>query len=359
MADDVGDKTEPPTPRRRTEARSSGQVAKSQDLSASVLLFVSLMGLKLFGGNLWDALQVAMGGALGSDGPPSIDTTLTFSSRMLGEVVKAVLPFFIALLIAGYAVLYAQVGWLITFQPLKPKFSKLNPLNGAKRIFSTNTVIQLFQNVAKLGLVGLVAWLSVRTIIDKIAVTHTVDFAVTLFMACSLVFHVGIRLAITLLVLAILDYFYQRYRHEKQLKMTKEEVKEEAKRMEGDPMIKKRRREVQLRLAMERLKSSVPKADVVVTNPTHYAVALRYAPDEMAAPEVIAKGVDHMARRIRELAVAAAVPIVQKPELARMLYADVEVGHQIPERLYRAVAEILAYVYELSGRHAQRPVSAG
>ena len=353
MAEDVGDKTEPPTPRRRSQARDSGQVAKSQDLSAAVLLLAALLSLSLFGGALWQTLMLAMRQALGGDGPPAIDTALTFGSTMFSEVAKGIAPLFIVLMIVGLIVLYSQVGWLLTLKPLTPKLNKLNPINGFKRIFSPHTLVQLAQNVAKLVLVGLVAWLSVRAIITKIMLTHLVDFAVTFAMAADLVFYVGLRLAVLLVLLAFLDYFYQRHRHEKQLKMTKDEVKEEMKRMEGDPVVKRRRREVQLRLAFERLKSAVPQADVVVTNPTHYAVAIRYAPDEMAAPKVIAKGADYMARRIRELAVAAGVPIVQKAELARMLYADVEVGTEIPERFYRVVAEIRAYVYDLSGRQAR------
>ena len=352
MPEDVGERTEPATPRRRTEARDSGQVAKSQDLSAAVLLTAALITLYFFGAGIWNTLVRAARQALGGDGGTALDAALALSAATAVEVGKGIAPFFIMIVVVALVVLYAQVGWLVTFKPLQPKLDKLNPLNGLRRLFSPNTLFQLGLNLAKLLLVSFVAWLAIRTVINQLLLAHTVEFAATFAMACHLVFHVGIRLIIVLLLLAFIDYAYQRHRHEKQLRMTKQEVKEEMKRMEGDPVIKRRRREVQLRLAMERLKSTVPEADVVVTNPTHYAVALRYAAEEMIAPKMIAKGVDHMARRIRELAVAAGVPIVQKPELARRLYADVEVGREIPERFYRAVAEVLAYVYEISGRRS-------
>jgi len=359
MADEFGEKTEPPTPRRRSEARGQGQVAKSQDLNAAVLLLVSLIALALFGPKLWQTLVQVVRRGLGSDGSPSLDAALVAGAESFVESAKAVAPIFLLIVLAAFVVLYAQVGWLITFKPLMPNLNKLNPINGLKRLFSAFTLVQLAQNILKLALVGLAAWLSIKGIVHQILLAHVVEFADTFGLAADLVFHVGIRLAVVLLLLSFLDYAYQRHRHEKQLKMTKEEVKEEMKRMEGDPVIKRRRREVQLKLALERIRSAVPKADVVVTNPTHYAVALQYVAEEMAAPKVIAKGVDYMAQQIRELAVAAGVPIVQKPELARALYRDVDVGFEIPERFYRAVAEVLAYVYELSGKRFARPRAAG
>ncbi len=356
MPDDVGDKSEPPTPRRRAEARDSGQVAKSQDLSAAVLLLTALIGFKLFGLTIWQTMGNGMRGALGSDDPPVIDHAIRFGTKFVTDVIISVAPWFAILVVVALVVMYAQVGWLFTFKTLAPKLDKLNPINGAKRIFSSQTLVQLGMNILKLTLVSGVAYLAVRGVFNRLLLAHTVAFAATTALMFDLVFYVGIRLAVVLFVIAILDFIYQRYRHEKQLKMTKEEVKEEMKRMEGDPVVKRRRREVQMRLAMERLKSSVPKADVIVTNPTHYSVAIQYKSDEMVAPKVIAKGVDLMAKRIRELAAESGVPVVQKPELARRLYAEVEVGYEIPERFYRVVAEILAYVYELAGK-TDRPVA--
>lgn len=359
MADDLGDKTEPPTPRRRRESRDRGQVAKSQELSAAVLLLTTFIALKVFGGNLWQTLSAVMHKSLLIKTQLHANDLILFGKKVLGETALAVLPLFITLFVVALLVMYLQVGWLFTLTPVTPTLSKLNPLTGIKRIFSPQSLIKFAQNLVKLSLVVVIIWTIPAATMGQILLAHTLDHQSIFFMAASLVFDVGVRLALALLVLSILDYFYERYRHEKQLKMTKQEVKEEMKRMDGDPVMKRRRREVQLRLAMERLKSTVPEADVVVTNPTHYAIAIRYDTETMASPKVVAKGVDYLAQRIREIAASAGVPIVERPSLARSLYSDVEVGREIPERLFRAVAEVLAYVYELAGqRMGPVPVSA-
>ncbi len=350
MADDAGDKTETPTPRRRTEARQRGQIARSQELNAAVLLLGGLIALALFGRHIWESLLFVMRSTLEANEYPSIDAALVVGGQSLVQMAKVIGPLFATFMLLAFGVLYAQVGFLITWEPLTPNLNKLNPINGLKRLFSPHSLVQLAQNVLKLTLIMLLVWLTVRGMINKMLLALTLDFAVVLPFGAELVFDLGLRLALLLFLLAIIDYVYQRYRHEKQLKMTKEEVKEEMKRMEGDPVVKRRRREVQLRLAAQRIQSAVPDADVVVTNPTHYAIAIRYQAETMAAPKVIAKGRDYLAQRIREAAAAAGVPIVEKPALARMLYTEVEVGYEIPEKFYRVIAEVLAYVYELNGR---------
>ena len=215
----------------------------------------------------------------------------------------------------------------------------------------------LVQNLGKLTLVIVVVYCAVKDQLDEIVFALSLDFMAVFGLAAHIAFRLGIALGVVLLVLALFDFAYQRYRHEKDLKMTKEEVKDEMRSMEGDPVVKRRRREVQMQLAVQRLRQAVPQADVVVTNPTHVAVAIRYDAETMVAPKVTAKGADHLAQRIRQIAAAAGVPILERPPLARMLYADVDVGREIPERLYQAVAEILAYVYELTGRRMNpRPV---
>ncbi len=360
MADDAGDKSEAPTPRRRSESRQRGQVAKSQELNAAALLLTAMIGLALFGQGIWQALLAVMRSSLSGEGYPSIDAGMVLAALSAKRMGAALAPLMVSFLIVGVLVLLAQVGWLFTWEPLIPKLDKLNPIAGFKRIFSGHSLVQLGQNLVKLSLIVGIAWMSVRSVIHKIVFSHTLEFEDIFPFATSLIFELALRLCLVLLVIAVIDYFYQRYRHEKQLKMTQEEVKEEMKRMEGDPVVQRRRREVQLRLATQRMKSTIPQADVVVTNPTHYAVVIKYDADSMIAPKVIAKGMDFMALRIREIAAGAGVPIVEKPELARGLYADVEIGHEIPERFYRVVAEILAYVYEISGRNlgpAPVPVS--
>jgi flagellar biosynthesis protein FlhB len=356
LADDAGDKTEPPTPRRRNEARSQGQVARSQDLNAAVMLFAALIGFLMFGQTIWRTLLVVMHGGLSGD--PDSDSALIFASQSLKDIGKAIAPFMLLTTVFGVLTVFAQTGWLFTFAPLKPKLDKLNPINGFKKFFSPHVLVQLVQNVAKLVLVLWVAWLAVRSMLQETMFAHTLDFMLVFPMASDLVLTLGLYLTLILFLLAIVDFTYQKYRHEKQLKMTKQEVKEEMKRMDGDPVMKRRRREVQMKLAAERAHQTVPTADVVVTNPTHYSVAIRYESGEMNAPKVVAKGVDFLAMRIREIAAESGVPIVEKPQLARMLYAEVEAGREIPEKFYRSVAEVLAYVYEMSGRHmGPNPVS--
>ncbi len=349
MADDAGDKTEAPTPRRRRESREKGQVAKSQELNAAVMLLGGLLGLAVFGGGIWRAMLSVMYAALDAQGDTTTEGALVLASVSLRGVIKSLAPFMICLLLVGIAVLLGQVGLLFTFQPLTPKLDKLNPINGVKRLVSPHSLVQLAQNVMKLAVIVGVAWLSIRSVMEKVVHSQGLEYVYIFPFAADLILELGMRLLLVLLVLAIIDYIYQRYRHEKQMKMTKEEVKEEMKRMEGDPVIKRRRREVQMRLAAARVSASVPQADVVVTNPTHYAVAIKYDSETMAAPRVVAKGGDHLAHKIREIAAASGVPIVEKPELARMLYAEVDTGHEIPERFYRLVAEVLAYIYEMSG----------
>jgi flagellar biosynthetic protein FlhB len=360
MADEQGEKTEPPTPRRRLEARQKGQVARSQDLSAAALLCGGLITLLMIGPELWRQLMRVMRLALDAAGAthaadlPSLGASVAVTAFRPVAVIMAVL------VLIAVLVLYAQVGVLFTATPLTPNLNKLNPISGVKRLFSARTVVQLLQSLFKLGLVAGVAYLTVSGFADQVVLAAGAAFPAMYPMAWELVYRLAIRLAAILLVLALIDFAYQRYRHEKDLRMTKEEVKEELKSMEGDPVIKRRRREVQMQLALQRIRKDVPQADVVVTNPTHYAVALRYDAESMSAPKVVAKGADYLALRIREVAAAAGVPIVERPLLARMLYAETEVGREVPSKFFEAVAEILAYVYQLTGRNmGPQPVPVG
>lgn len=358
MPDDVGDRSEPPTPRRRMEARERGQVARSQELNAAVMLLVSLMGLLWFGGGIWQALLNVMRASLETTNTADIKETLLLSSASMSSMFWAVSPLIALIFVFGVAVVLSQVGLMFTLKPITPSLDKLNPISGFKRIFSPNSFVQLAQNIAKLLLISGVSYITVKSHAAEVFLAHSLDHAVIVAHAADLVFDLGIKLVLLLIILALIDYIWQKYRHEKQLKMTKDEVKEEMKRMDGDPIIKRRRREIQMKLAAERLKNAVPQADVVVTNPTHYAIAIKYDADSMSAPRVVAKGVDHLAMRIREIAASASIPIVEKPLLARMLYKDVEVGHEIPERFYRAVAEVMAYVYQLAGQNiGPKPVA--
>lgn len=350
MADEYGEKTEAPTPRRRSEARKKGQVARSQELSATVLMLTGLMGLLAIGPRLWRGLLGIMQFGLGADGLTAVGDLPGVAAVMAVGAFRSVGVLMLVLVVVATLVLYAQVGPLLTLAPLAPKLEKLNPLAGVKRMFSARTAVQLAVNLAKLVLVCAVAYGSVMGVADRVLLAATLEFPAVFGLAWELVFNLGVRLGLVLLVIALFDYAYQKYRHEKDLKMSRQEVKEELKRMDGDPVLKRRRREVQMQLALQRIRRDVPKADVVVANPTHYAVALRYDAEQMSAPKVVAKGADYLALRIRDVAAAAGVVIVERPVLARMLYAEVAVGREVPGKFFEAVAEILAYVYDLTNR---------
>jgi flagellar biosynthetic protein FlhB len=359
MAEDAGDKTEAPTPRRRQEAREQGNIARSADLSSAALLLGMLVLLNWYGQGVVQALRSIMDRMLGpsslSDFTPS-SAGHSFAGALV-LVGRALAPLFIGAILIVVVVNMAQVGLNFNVSKLQPNLGALNPLRGAGRMFKAQSWVQLVFNLFKLVLVGWVAYSAVSGRIGEIAMAQGLDFQQIFHLGATLVYSIGMRIGIVLLVLAILDYVYQRFRIEKELKMTKEEVKEEMKRMEGDPRMKQRRRQMAIQMAVQKLKQDVPKADVVVTNPTHYAVALKYDKDSMHAPKVVAKGQDYVALRIREIAAASGVPILERPPLARSLYATVEVGHEIPEDFYAAVAEILAYVYELTGKTKRKPTA--
>ena len=350
MADDAGERTEAPTPRRRQEARRKGQVARSQDLSATVVLLAGLVALEILGPRIWKTMLAVTQEALSGRTDLSGAALPSYAGRVAIESFKVLLPFLLILFVAACVVMYAQIGWLITFRPIMPTLNKINPGAGLRRICSPSKAVEMLMNLAKLLVVGVVACVTAVPCAPAILNAAGMDHMLLYVMLADMVFRLGIRLAIVMLVLAVLDYVYQRWRHEKSLKMSKQEVKEEMRSMEGDPVVKRRRRQVQLELALQRIRHAVPRADVVVTNPSHLAIALRYDPERMSAPKVVAKGADYVALRIRQIAAAAGIPIVERRELARAMYDVVNVGQEVPERFYQAIAEILAYVYEMTGR---------
>ena len=350
MAGYADEKTEAPTPRRRQEARTKGQVARSQDLTAAGLLLGGFLALWVFGPGIWGYLLQITREGLGGESVSRVETLWPYAGMIAWEGARRVGPFLLVLFVVMLMVLLAQIGWLFSWQPLMPTLSKINPLNGIKRLFSVRSLMQAAINFGKLLVVGSVAYVTLVGSAAAILYAFSFGFEDIFRLGSSLMFSLAMRLGVALLVLALLDYAWQRYRTERDLRMTKEEVKDEMRSMEGDPLIRRRRREIQLQMAMRRLRKEVPTADVVVTNPTHVAVAIKYDADTMAAPKVVAKGGDYLALRIRQLAAEFGIPIVQRPPLARAIYEGVEVGEYVPERLYRAIAEILAYVYELTGR---------
>jgi flagellar biosynthetic protein FlhB len=354
------EKTEQPTAKRLEEARERGQVPKSQDLTAAVTLLCAMvvlyfMGLPIarklvatvriyLGG---EGVELVGGGALNAVGRPAL--------RLLGETVA---PLLLLVLASALVILYVQVGWLVTLKPLKPKFNKLNPISGVKRLFGLSSLVKLGMSSVKTAVATLVAVLTIGSETGHIVGASALHEWAVLGLGGALLFKLALRVSLVLLLLALLDYAYQRWKHKQDLKMTKQEVKEELRQMEGDPVVRRRQRNVQFQLALQRIRSAVPRADVVITNPTQLAVAIRYDAEVMAAPKVIAKGKGYVAQRIREIALECGIPLVERKPLAQALYKAVEVGQEIPPQFYKALAEILAYVYELSGRR-RRPVAAG
>lgn len=344
------EKTEPATPRRRQDARKKGQVAKSPDLAAAVLLLAVLIYFALFGSGLKERLFSLFAEPFiflsERDDWGSGDVMALFA-RLAWESAILMLPLLLVPMVFGAAAYVAQVGFLWTAEPLKPNLSKLNPVTGLRHLFSLRSLVQLVKSVLKLVVIGWIAWTTLwdrREHFERLAWMEPQD--IFLFSADT-VLALGLRVAAALFVLAVLDYAYQRYEHEKQLRMSKEDIKEEIKKQEGDPHVRSKIRERQRRLALMRMMQEVPKADVVITNPTHYAVALRYDASEMDAPKVVAKGAGYVALKIREIAAKHDVAVVENRALARSLYEQAEVGQTIPVELFQAVAEVLAYVYRL------------
>ena len=355
MADDngQGDKTEAPTPRRRQEARDQGNIPRSPDVVAAVLLVTMMVLLGWYGPGIVHALKDLMAKMLGES---SIDGGLaalhTDAGFALHVVARALAPLFVGACLVAIFTNLAQVGLYFDVTRLQPNFAALNPLRGLGRVFGggNGNLVKLLMNMAKMLLVTFVAYTAVHGKISLIVAAQRLTALQAFHLGGSVVYSILIRVGLVLFVLAIIDYIYQRYRIEQSLKMSKQEIKDEMRSMEGDPKIKARRRQIALQRVIQRIKKDVPTADVVVTNPTHFAVALQYDSKTMHAPKVIAKGQDLIALRIREIAVANGVPILERKPLARALYKMCEVGQEIPEEFYSTVAEILAYVYELSGK---------
>ncbi len=349
---DFEEKTEAPTPRRRMEAKQRGQVAKSVDLTAAGALLISMLVLSFFVPTIMNNLLELTKYALGYAGNDAVtqDSMLGLGSFAIKILAKSVIPVAVILMMIAIAITMAQVGFIFSAHPLKPDLDKINPISGFMKLFSIQSLVRLLISMFKVALIAAVAYITIKSRMPVIINLAAEDYWHITAIMGELMFTLGIRLALILLVLGIADYAYNYYKHEQGLRMSKQELKEELRRMEGDPLVKERRRRVAQQLAMQRIQSAVPNSDVVVTNPTHYAVAIKYDAETMAAPKVVAKGADLIAQRIRQIAIENGIPVVQRKPLARALYSSVEVGQEIPPAFYKAVAEVLAYVYEISGK---------
>jgi flagellar biosynthetic protein FlhB len=360
VAEDKENKTEPATPRRRQEARESGQVARSHDLTGACLLLVGLLMLSSTAQAMIGSLAAIMRAMLGNEYYGSPAEVAAISLRTTApHLFKALAP--ILLTVAGVALLSTgmQVGFHVSAKPIMPNLNKLNPLQGLGRLFGGQNVMQMVMNLAKTTVVAVIAWNEMRAQLPGILSLSDIPFPANFAVACEIIYNLAWRLAMALLLLAAADWLYQKWRLERDLRMTKQEIKDEAKRMDGDQQIKGRRRQLARKMIMQRVQRDVPKADVVITNPTELAIALKYDPETMAAPRVVAKGSGYLAARIRQIAIQNGVPILERKPLAQALYKTVEVGQDVPPEFYQAIAEILAFVYELAGKGMRRLRKAG
>ncbi|OZI74662.1 flagellar biosynthesis protein FlhB [Bordetella genomosp. 12] len=348
------EKTEAASPRRLEKAREEGQIARSRELVTFVMLAVGVAGLWLGGGALYRGLSGVMRGGMGFDQRVAQDTSVMVSlaAQSAAQALWTILPVFLMLAVAAVLSSIALGGLVFTGQPLEFKFSKINPISGLARIFSAQTLVELFKAFIKAFLVGGVAvWVIWRYHDDMLGLMHMAPSA-ALTSALQLVALCCAFIVASLALVVLIDVPWQIWTHLKKLRMSKEDVRQEHKESEGDPHIKARIRQQQRAMARRRMMAEVPRADVVITNPTHYAVALRYHEGEGAAPRVIAKGSGLVAARIRDIAGQSRVPTLEAPPLARALHQHVELGQEIPAALYTAVAEVLAWVFQLRSWHA-------
>ena len=350
MADE--DKTEEATQHRRDQAREKGQIPKSQDLVSAVMLLVAVCSLMYLGRDLIDFLGQFARDELGTV-PPLNPTDLWathHSASAFYRLAMVMVPMLAILFVAAVVINMLQTGVIFLPDKLGFDWNRVNPMSGVQRLFSLTNVMRLVFGIGKVCIVAIVAgitiWFEIDTILGLTAMS-TLEVATYLL---DTALWTSLKIAACLVILALLDYFYQYWKSEQDMMMTKEEIREEVKNMQGDPQVAARRRQVARQLAMSRMASDVPNADVVVTNPTELAIALQYDPYEMAAPVVIAKGAGTVAQRIRRLALENNIPVVERKELARALYAEAEPGQPVPAERYAAVAEVLRYVYELQGK---------
>ncbi|RJG01192.1 flagellar biosynthesis protein FlhB [Noviherbaspirillum sedimenti] len=350
MADDSDlERTEPASPRRLEQAREEGDVPRSRELATCTVLMAAGIGMWVFGESMMRPLQRLLVAGLSFERAQAFDPELLLAglAARLGEVLLAFAPLAVLLLVVAVGSPLLIGGWLFSTKSLQPNFGKLNPMKGIGNMFSANAAMELAKAIGKTILVGAVAWMVVSSQIDAVmglgvesiknGTAHLGHILLVSFLSI-----VGALVAI-----ALIDAPYQMWHYANKLKMTREELRQEAKESDGNPEIKAKIRQQQREMARRRMMSEIPNADVVVTNPTHYAVALRYADGKMRAPQVVAKGADEVAARIREIAKENNVPLLEAPPLARALFRHAELGDEIPEALYTAVAEVLAYVFQL------------
>ncbi len=353
-----GEKTEEPTAKKLQDARNEGQVAKSQEITHAAGLMALFILIRLLYPYMADNFTGMMRYVYGQipsfitlyDGELPMRTIKTILNMALLRILLVALPFMIVAFLIGFITNLVQVKWKITTKPLQPKLSKLNPIKGFKKIFSTRKIFDLVKAIAKIGIIVGVVYVYFLGYTASFFTLYDMSLSQAIGLLGNTIVEVGIRIAAVYVIIAAADYVYQKRKFRKDMRMTKQEVKDEYKNTEGDPQIKGQQRRRMMQASQRRMMQELPNADVVITNPTHYAVAISYDAEQYDAPRVIAKGEDYLAQRIKDIAKENDIEIVENKPLARMLYANVDVGEFVPPELYQAVAEVLAFVYHLKGK---------
>ena len=347
------ERTEPATPKRREDARKKGNVAKSYEINSSAVLLISLFFLFFAGAQMLATMNYYSQLVFENVSTVNLtaDNLKIYIELAAISLLKIIFPFIIAVMLIGILINLLQIGPLFTVEPLIPRFSRINPFTGFRRVLlSRKTVVELLKNVLKIVLVGVVAYLDIKGKIPQFVLLIDQSVSQIMVYTAMATFSLGIKITLVLIALSLADYLFQRFEYERSIRMTRQELREEYKQLEGDPQIKARIRSIQRELVRRRMMENIPKADVVITNPVEIAVALQYIPKEMEAPKVVAKGRRKIAEKIRALAIQNDIPIVENKPLAWTLYKAVNIGDFIPEHLFQAVAEVLAYVYRLKNK---------
>ncbi|MBB5179294.1 flagellar biosynthetic protein FlhB [Planomicrobium koreense] len=347
-----GEKTEKATPQKRQESKRKGQVAKSAEIPSALIMVGGVMLLSFLGGWLLDQIlaiyRINFTQYINWEWTSS--NVRTLFEQMTVNAVKIMAPIMLAAVVFGILGNYVQVGSMFTTEPLKMQLNRLDPIQGAKRIFSIRALVELAKSLMKIAIIGFAAFSVLWAERGELFLLSQKTLGASLAFIGGLTIKLALIAAAILMVLAIFDYMYQKYEFEKNIRMSKQDIKDEYKKSEGDPLIKQKIKERQRSMSMNRMIQDLPNADVLITNPTHYAIAIQYDAETMEAPKVIAMGKDHLALKIKEKAKEHQIVIMENKPLARALYAQVEVGDSVPEDLFLAVAEVLAYIYRLKGK---------
>ncbi len=350
-----GEKTEPATGKKLNDARKEGQTAKSKELVTSIMLLSLFLVIKFYIGNMGQQMilcfskyydQFAKVIRNGEQGLRMQDCQLLVRTG-LTDVLNLAVPFYIVAFVVAFLANALQQKWMITTKPLQPRLDKFNPVNGVKRLFNVKQLVQLGKQIAMLVAIGVVVYVTIKDKLAIILTFYNLSLTEVISIVGDLLIDLGFRISAIFLIIGIIDLFYQRWKFKDDMKMTKQEVKDEYKNQEGDPQVKSQIRRKMNEISRRRMMEALPEADVVITNPTHFAVALKYEANVGRAPVVIAKGADYLAQEIKERAREYNIEIVENKPLARILYHNVDVGAEIPPELYQAVAEVLAFVYQL------------